>query len=303
MNWDNLRYFLAVARTGSLTDASRILGASQSTVSRRIDAFERDLADALFVRCRDGYGLTPLGQWLLPEAEAVEARVESLSRNAGAGFENAKGTVRIATPELIAHELIVPALAAFHTAHPDIEIELTADVRPIRLARQEADIVVRGVRPSQGNYTMRKVGEIAVGLFVSEGYVQRCGRPRTADDLDRHTLIGWDREHSFLAMAGWLESATEGRIQSLRTNTFTSQMVACREGYGLAALPIVIGRRYGLIKVLDCVPDLVLDLWLLLRADARKIKRVQVVSDFLQSMFDSIDSAPRASLGPGRHCR
>lgn len=285
MNWDDLRYFLAVARTRSLTDAGRHLGVSASTVSRRIDALERALELRLFRRHRDGYALMPAGERLVAEAESAEARILSLQRNAGATADEAAGVVRLATPELLAHEVIIPRLGAFCESHPDLSLELISDVRPVSLARDEADVIIRAVRPTQGAYTVRRIAGVAVGLFASEEYVSRHGLPLSAAELADHRLITWQRELAFLEMARWLtEIAGEARVV-LCTSTFTAQLAACRAGCGLAALPVVVGERHRLREVDAGLPPLVLDLWLVVRSDLRSTRRIGAVCDFVTDVF------------------
>lgn len=290
--WDDLRFFLAVARTRSLSDAARRLGVSASTVSRRIDALESALDRRLFRRHRDGYALTAEGERLVADADAAEARILSLQRNALDGIDAAAGVVRLATPELIAHELIVPELAAFYAAHPAVSLELLCDVRPISLAREEADVVVRVVRPTQGAYTVRRIGRFAVGLFASPAYVSRQGTSTSVGGFAGHRVIAWERDLAFLQVARWLD-ATAGEAEVvLRTSLYTTQVAACCAGCGLAALPVPIGRRHGLTQM--PTPPFELDLWLIVRSDLRAVKRIVVVCDFLIELFRRIDDG-RAS--------
>lgn len=291
MNWDDLRHVLAVARTRNLTDAARHLGTSASTVSRRVAALEGALGRALFHRRRDGYVLTAAGEALLPDAEEAEARIRALQRRAGGASDEATGVVRLATPELIAHEVILPRLAGFLDAHPGLALEISADVRPVKLARQEADIVVRAVRPTQGSYTMRRIATIPVGLFAAPAYLARAGAPAAAAELGRHRVIGWDDDLSFLAMARWLEGLAGDIRPALRTTTFTAQLIACRAGCGLAALPVFLGQRHGLVPVLADAPALILDVWLIVRVDVKTATRVRAVCDFLEGALGEVGRA------------
>ena len=291
MNWDDLRHVLAVARTRNLTDAARHLGTSASTVSRRVAALEGALGRALFHRRRDGYVLTAAGEALLPDAEEAEARIRALQRRAGGASDEATGVVRLATPELIAHEVILPRLAGFLDAHPGLALEISADVRPVKLARQEADVVVRAVRPTQGSYTMRRIATIPVGLFAAPAYLARAGAPAAAAELGRHRVIGWDDDLSFLAMARWLEGLAGDVRPALRTTTFTAQLIACRAACGLAALPVFLGQRYGLVPVLADAPALVLDVWLIVRVDVKTATRVRAVCDFVEGALGEVGRA------------
>ena len=285
MSWDDLRYYLAVARSRNLSEAASHLCVSASTVSRRIDALEGALRCRLFRRHRDGYTLTPAGERLRGEAEAAEARILALQRSAGADPEDVGGVVRLATPELLAHELIVPRLGSFCETYPELSLELLSDVRPVSLSRGEADVVLRAVRPARGAYTMRRIGEIEVGLFASEGYLERHGMPERA--LNNHRLIAWDHDLAFLQMARWLAANSgEGHV-ALRTSTFAAQLGACRVGCGIAALPVPIGERHGMRRVLADTAALSIDLWLLVRSDVRMTRRVEIVCSFLTHIFST----------------
>lgn len=298
MSWDDLRYFLAVARTHNLTGAGRHLCVSPSTVSRRIDALDGGLRCRLFRRHRDGYSLTPAGERLRADAEAVEVRVLALQRTAGADPDDVGGVVRLATPELLAHELIVPRLGSFCETYPEISLELVSDVRPVSLSRGEADVVLRAVRPAQGDYTMRRIGKIEVGLYASERYLARYGIPDAS--LGNHRLIAWDHDLAYLQVARWLAAnAGDGRVV-LRTTTFAAQLGACRAGCGVAALPVAIGERYGICRVLTDLANLAIDLWLVVRSELRETRRIEAVCSFLLEVFsncgDERQPDPRALM-------
>lgn len=114
------------------------------------------------------------------------------------------GVVRLATPESLAHELIVPRPGDFLETYPALLLELLSNVHPVSLARDEADIIIRAVRATQGAYTLRRIARVAVGLFASDIYLARQGIPGSPADLARHRLIAWDRDLAFLKMAHWL---------------------------------------------------------------------------------------------------
>ena len=285
MNWEDVRFFLSVARTRSLSAAAEELGVSVSTTSRRIERLEVDLRETLFTRRHDGYRLTQAGASVMADAERVEAQISSLKRALDVGAEESGGVVRLATPELLAHEIILPALPAFRQANPGISLELMADVRPVALSRRTADVVIRAVRPRNGDFKIRKIGRVAAALFGSPAYLRERGYPKSTQDLNRHDLIAWDHALSFLAMSKWLTDLAGEHEPWLRTTNMTSQLLGCRAGLGLAVLPSLIGRNAGLVRVLPQVPPLELDLWLLVSIDLVQGKRVRRVIDFLSNLF------------------
>lgn len=223
----------------------------------------------------------PAGERLVADAEAAEARILSFQRNAGVVPAEPAGVVRLATPELLAHELIVPRLGDFLETYPALSLELLSNVHPVSLARDEADVIVRAVRPTHGAYTLRRIARVAVGLFAADIYLARHGMPGSPAGLAGHRLITWDRDLAFLKMARWLTATAGEAGVALRTSTYTAQLAACRAGCGLAALPIMIGEKHALRQVPLGLPPLLLDLWLIVRTDLRAIRRIEVVCDFL----------------------
>ncbi len=279
MDWNDLKFFLALAQGKSLSAAAQTLDVSPSTVSRRIEALERALQVQLFRPHRDGYDLTEAGQGLVPAAEQAGAQMRVFERNARETGDDLAGPVRIEAPELLGQEVLLPALAGFMAAYPRIRIELRGAVQPVRLAAEEADIVLRLVRPSRGNYRIRKIGAISFGLYASADHVAQHGTPRTADELHQHRVVGWTEDLAFLTMAGWLEGHCPGLRPALRLTSFAAQVEAVRHGAGWAVLPDFIARPAGFLPGLQALPPLVTDLWLLVHEQAQALPRVRLVRE------------------------
>jgi DNA-binding transcriptional LysR family regulator len=279
LDWNDLRYFLAVARVHSLTEASRELQVSQATVARRIAALESALKTTLFAKRPDGYVLSEAGEAFFSPAEAAEAQLLWLERGATGPTEQLTGIVRLAIPELLGHHLIVPSLAGFQQQYPAIRLEVIADVRPLRLSRREADVLVRLVRPTHGDYLVRRIGSIALGLYGSRTYVETCGAPRTVEDLEKHRLIGWDPGLGFLPLARWLSDNAPESNFVFRSHTMGAQLVAAEANLGLAVLPAFIANRHGLLRVLEGEPPFVSDIWLLQQSESHTLARVRALAD------------------------
>lgn len=279
MDWNDLKFFLALAQGKSLSAAAQTLGVSPSTVSRRIEALEQALQVQLFRPHRDGYGLTEIGRDLVPAAEQAGTRMRVFERNARETGDDLAGSVRVDAPELLGQEILLPALTGFMATYPQIRIELRGAVQPVRLAAEEADIVIRLVRPSQGNYRIRKVGSIRFGLYASPHYVREHGVPRNPDDLDRHRIIGWTEDLAFLTMAVWLTRHCPGARPTLRLTSFAAQFEAVRNGAGWAVLPDFIALPAGFLPALEDLPPLAADLWLLVHEQAQALRRVKLVRE------------------------
>src|SRR5690242_600628 len=156
MEWDEVRYFLAVARGRSLIAAAKALKVSAATVARRIDALETRLGARLFDRQQSGYALTGSGEAIRTEAEAAEEAILALERKARGRDLGVFGTVRIAATDDIAAHVIAPQLASFRAHHPGIELEIVAQMEVLNLTRREADIAVRSTRPDGGDLVARR---------------------------------------------------------------------------------------------------------------------------------------------------
>ncbi|HYD31086.1 MAG TPA: LysR family transcriptional regulator [Azospirillaceae bacterium] len=259
MDWDDLRYFLAVVRTGNLVDSAKLLKASPSTVSRRLALLERSLGVTLFVRDPSGHRLTDEGRALVTRTEPAEDILNRAAAEIG-GLANAEfGEVRLATAEGFTNLLILPNLPAFHHDHPGIRLQITTSVHTIGLSRREADIALRLTRPEKGNLTVRKVGLLGHAFYAAPAYLAR--RPF---DPDRggsadHTFIGWDEEFSHLPIVRWLYERMKGARPVIDLGSLAQHATAARAGLGVALLPCFVGdSEPGLARATDPIKDMVL---------------------------------------------
>ena len=190
-----MRTFVEVARDGSLSGAARRLGLTQPTVGRHIDALERALGLSLFTRSPRGLTPTPAAAALEPHVEAMAAAATALARAASGEAAAEHGAVRVTASEVIGCEVLPPMLAAFRAAHPGIaSIELALTNRNEDLARRDADIAVRMVRPTQSGLVARRIGASRIRFYAHRDYLVRFGEPRSLADLAGHCLIGFDHD-------------------------------------------------------------------------------------------------------------
>ena len=145
MDWNDVRYFLALARTGSVRAAGAALGVSHSTVARRVEALEEKLGTRLFDRSRDGYALSDAGRQMLAGGERIEAEMDALERGVLGHDERLQGPVSVTCTDSFMSRILLAALARLSEEHPGIELSLTIDSRSFDLARREADIAVRAL--------------------------------------------------------------------------------------------------------------------------------------------------------------
>lgn len=232
IHWDDLRHFTAAARRGGLSGAARDLGVSAQTVGRRIAALEADVGVPLFVRHSSGYQLTDDGRTLLSDTEAMaRLRANAISRKGSVA-----GLVRLAAPETLTTHILLPGLRPLLDQYPNLTLEIVTGIAPIGIARGEADIALRLVRPERGALTIRQVGRMEHALYASSG---------NDIDLAHARLIGWSDAYD-LPAARWLHRLT-GRKPDVLVNSVAGQHAAIRAGIGIGVLPCFFGD--GLVRL------------------------------------------------------
>lgn len=279
LNWNDLKYFIAVARHGSLSGASRQLGVSTSTALRRVSVLEGALKRKLFHRHHDGYVLSSAGRDLLGMAENTQALFQTLEQSATTENENLSGVVRIDAPEMLGQQVLVPNLNRLTRTNPRVQLIIRSSVQPVQLSHQEPDIVLRLVRPERGNYKMRTIGKVSFGFYASQSYIREFGAPVGEQDLPSHRVIGWSDELRYLTMATWLEEVCPRITPSMQLNSLAAQISAVRAGLGVAVLPCFSATRENLVPVMSHIPPLTMNLWLLLQGQSGELPAVKLVKE------------------------
>lgn len=297
MEWDDLKHFLAVARGGSLSAAAQRLRTSASTVGRRLDALERKLGVRLFERKSSGYVLTSAGRGILDKAGEVEEGILALERAAiGADLKPA-GKVRVAASDDIAAYVISPKLPGFVRRYPDIALEIVTQMETANLNRREADVALRGTRPSSGDFLLRHVGSWHFGLYCSRGYAKAHGLAPGRVDFADTGIVTWTEEYKHLRGGPWFATHANGASVALASNSPRVHYAACRAGLGLAILPAALADAD---RELTCLmrPAQVLsvELWLVVHRDIAQTARVRAVMQFLA---DAAAEAGRTYLRKG----
>lgn len=281
-NWDLFRSFLYVLREGSLSGAARVLGATQPTVGRHIDALEASLGVKLFTRTLDGLIPTEAAGKLAESVEAMASLSKSIVRTVSSASGDETGTVRITASETIGVEVLPPILARLQADHPSIAIELALSNRNEDLVHGAADIAVRMVRPQQSNLVAKRLGTVKLGVFAHRDYLKRHGTPKSIADLAGHALIGFDRNPQFLQLArSWgLDVVREDF--AFRSDSDHAQAAALRAGVGIGICQLAIAARDPQLKqILGDSLNFSLEMWLAVHRDIRPIKRIRIVYDRL----------------------
>ena len=278
-DWNDLRHFLAVARSGSTLAASKSLRVSQATVSRRVTVLEEALGVELFVRSASGYTLSPRGCALLPAAEAVEEAVNGFENEAKAETRRIAGRVLITTVEFAASGWVIPALARMRETHPDIVAEIVTTDTVIDIARGEADIGIRfGPRPTQESLVVRHLADLEECFYANRELVERFGMPCCFADLARFPLVDYSDDR-LGEIASWVAANVPGAKVVQRVSALSSIVAGVRAGLGAALLPCVMGDAMrGLVRLFEPIPPRSM-CWLVTTDAARRQPHVRAVID------------------------
>ncbi|MFZ6875421.1 LysR family transcriptional regulator [Undibacterium sp. Di27W] len=279
MNWDDLRYFLALVDSTTLTGAARRLQVEHTTVARRIDALEKALQLRLFDRLVRGWQLTAEGHELLSQAREVEERWFSFERKA-LNMGKLEGLVRISAPPALSAFLLAPQLKFLSQALPDIELELFAESHHVSLGKREADIALRMVRPQTAGLVIKPLAAIQYGVYSSKAYLKN--REEAAWEFAAYEKNSATPHHQ------WLENYINGRKLILRSNDQLVLSQFAASGMGVTVLPHYLRHSHrNLLKVEQEVDVAARKLWLVMHEDVRRSPRVRAVADSLIDLFAS----------------
>ncbi len=288
-DWNDLQSFLAMARTGRLTVAARRMGVDHSTLSRRISALEDAMNVRLFERRPVGFVLTPEGEALLGDAEAIESLTVRMSTRLRADTSHLTGNVRIGTPEGFGTYFLAPQLAQLCDKHPDLNIELVANPRSFSMSKREADIAVSMARPSQGRVYARKLVDYGLGIYASQRYVDTHPIIANKEHLLGHNWIGYVEDLMWTAELDYLPMVDRNIQPRLHISNVISQLTAIAGGAGLGVLPHFMTRHDPtLVRVLPSEVHLTRAYWLITHPDTHDLARIKACANFLTEQVTSL---------------
>jgi DNA-binding transcriptional LysR family regulator len=266
LDWDDIRLFLSLHRSRSITAAARALGLNLSTVSRRLAGMERALGARLFDRLPAGLEPTALAAALLVDAETAEAAAARFSALAANADTRARGVVRVAVPDPVDSMVLAARLPAFHEQHPEIVLEIVASPTVARLTRREADIALRFVRPDAEDLVCARVGWMSSGVWGTASRVVEPDAPwiTAIDELD-------PRE------AAWVRANVPESRVALRVNRLEARLAAAKAGVGLAILPNRLAEQHQELALAPIQPGLQCDVWLVTHPALRSLPRIRAV--------------------------
>jgi DNA-binding transcriptional LysR family regulator len=291
-DWNDLKFFLATARSGGLSSAALELDTSPSTVSRHLVALEKRLGTNLFLRLQSGYLLTDDGSALLKQVEQVEQAMLSAERSGRPSLqEEVSGTVCLATTETLATYLIVPQLPLFRASYPKLQVEIKISLQRANLSRREADLALRVSEPimdsASADYIASRVSTLDFGAYCAAGMLSKkdAAKPSAWKTLD---YISWDESWTDLPMSKWLGENFADKPAALVCNSVQAQYAAMKSGLGVGVLPCFVGDRDAqLQRVGSPEPLLSRDLWLLYHRDLKASQRVLAMRDFVRQLVQS----------------
>jgi DNA-binding transcriptional LysR family regulator len=289
-DWDDLRYFLAVARHRSTLAAGRALKVNQSTVHRRLMELERRIGRQLAARQPTGYRLTEFGQELVSHAERVEEAVLAFEQHLEACKLEAAGVIRVTCPEPLVFRLTRSSLLErFHARHPGLRVEFVMSDKYIDLAKGDADVALRSGDTVDNDLVGRKIADSFWAVYAGRKYIERHGKPERVEDLEKHALIGFDETMANHRAAKWLRQvAPDARIVA-RNNSVLGVVYAVKSGVGIAPLPTALGdAEDDLVRVLGPVPELARIWRLLTPPRLRHTPRVAAFFDFIVEEIEAL---------------
>ena len=283
MDWDNLRYFLELARTGTLAAAARRLGVEHTTVSRRIQLLEKQMGEALFAREAGGHRLSEAGRHLLPGVEAMEAAVLGVERLAPVPGGGPAGLVRVGATEGFGTLILAPQLARLTRQHPQLSVDLLALPRMLHLSRREADIVISLERPTRGSVIVTKLADYTLYLYGQRETLARRPLVQQREDLRHHAFISYVDDLLFTKELQFLDALHTPERFAFRSTSITAQYEAVRAGAGLAVLPAFLADTDPtLARVLPAQARFTRTFWMSMPAEGKHLVRMQTVWTYLK---------------------
>lgn len=288
-DWNDLRFFLEVARIGTLSGAARVLGTDHATVSRRINALEQALGQALFHRSLAGYALTPSGENLLIHAEQMEVLALRSAEGSGQRGAAMAGVVRLTTSDGFGNFVVARHLHRFSALYPRLTVQL-APIQQIQAQSQrEGDIAVT-LTPGGPRFASERLAEYGLGLYASQAYLAEHAPLRGRDDLKPHRLVGYIEDLLFSRELDYLDDVLPGLRAQVQSSSLLAQAEATLAGAGICVLPHYLARRFaGLAPVLPDKVQLRRTYWLNIAPDAERVPRIRALADFLRQVVAEED--------------
>lgn len=278
-DWNHLRIALAVIETGGIGGAAARLGVSAATVSRNLAALESDLGQPILDRTPGRVQITPFGERIVDSLRSAERALADVGRAADQGREQVVGTVRLATMPMLATLFIVPEIPAFRRTYPELTLELMLHHQVVNLGRGDADLALRGARPTQENLRARCLSRSPMCAWAAPSLL--AAHP----DLTTLPWVGWPSSTDVLELR-WLDQLVPNDRVVLRVDDPHTHVAACEAGIGATILTAEAAQLHGLSRVpgFDDGPNA--ELWLVMPEALRGVPRMDAVWDWISGRFE-----------------
>ena len=281
-DWNRARAFLVTAEEGSLSAAARALGLTQPTLSRQVDALEKELGLVLFERAGRGLILTPSGFELLEHVRGMGEAATRVSLSASGQSQSIEGSICITASEVYAAFLLPPIITKLRRVHPGVEVEIIASNGAIDLRRREADIAVRNIASTQPDLIVKKVRDDKAHMYASESYLRALGEPKSLDDLTQADFLGFANNDVLIKALNALGLPISKRNFPIICDNHIVQWQFVKHGAGIGLITESIGEPEPLVRrVLPAMAPINIPMWLATHRELNTSIRVRTVFDFL----------------------
>jgi len=283
MDWEDLRFFLAIATTGSLSGAARALDVNQATVSRRLAALEAQLNVRLVDRLPRESRLTAVGQQIMQDVLDIEERAFAIQRKCLSSRTAVRAKVTITAPPILARHFLAPNLAELTRMSPAVQLSILSEPHFVSLSRLEADLALRLSPPIEDTDIVKKVGKMQFALYAQRDYAN-------ARDEQKWEFVGYTDRQGDFAHKRWLYDVIGSSRVACEVTDLSHQYEAACSGVGVAGLPCFIGDRDNrLIKLDTDLPMLCLDIWVAMHPDRRNDTVVRKTADDILQLLEPLD--------------
>lgn len=279
-NWENLRFYLEVARCGTVLAAAERLGSSHATVIRRINELEQELGASLFKRSQQGYEPTHLGARLLEQATSIERAIKSIEKVAREESKGIDGRLIISCPDSDMVN-VFPVINQFLTAYPGVKIELNTTLLPVDLGEKDIDIAIRMTNTPPENMVGRKIGMVDWGIFASTGYLEKGVNSK---ELSKLNWIIW-RQKEFVVGQSWLQKNVGEISPILDTNKPSEVLSAIKSDLGVGMVSHDVAEKNGLVCIVPSFRQF--ELWVLTHPDSIGIERISAFMSFIAHHYSA----------------
>lgn len=277
IDWNDIRHFLEVIRSGSVSKAAIRLDVNHTTVSRRIKSLENQLGHALFDRSNNDWKVTPAGELITAYAESMSENVSTIERQVLADSHELRGTLRVTTASHCLEQLAMPAIHKFIKQFPEIDLEVIVSADELNLASREADVALRGTDQPPPNLLGKRITQIGMAVYGIQVLKEQVEKDPSADNIP---CITWTGDGN--TRPSWIEKDFPASKRIYRTTSWSGMLAMVREGIGIAQIACILGDTDSRLhriqtKYVEPGPGL----WVLSHVDLRTTARVRIFRDFL----------------------